>query len=573
VRPKVIFFALGLTLAATSARVAAEEGIPVESDLLRSACGACHESDEKNRMSRISYMRKTPEGWQLTIKRMVRTGRVALTPEQARLIVRYLADHHSLAPAEARSVFYEAEKRPLLEKSPSRDYRQTCIRCHQGSRGMAQRRTAEEWSLLKGMHLGYFPVAESQSFRERPRAEQDGEEVERPAEEEVDPEASRARAEPAEESAPDEGDWGKMRVDRVLEFLAKKYPLETPEWRAFQARKTEVDLSGRWLLTSHQPGRGLVSGAVRLEKVGADYLTHSELWLADGSIEKREGKAVLYAGFDWRGSSMGAALGQLKEVMMLSDDRASLTGRFFTGTFGELGLDVTLVRLGADPRIAGVWPRALPAGAGRAALRIVGANFPADLAAEELSLGPGVAVKEVSRVTPAAIELVVEVGPAAAGLRDVAVRGATRVGAFAVYDRIDYLKVNPGEGMARLGGVRFPKQFVQFEAVAFHRGPDGEPLTPDDIDLGPVAARWSLEEYHIRNDDDDLKYVGTIDQKGFFTPNLEGPNPERRGTNNYGDVWVVAAFAPPGGRELKGRAHLLVTVPLYALWDQPETIP
>ncbi len=52
----------------------------------------------------------------------------------------------------------------------------------------------------------------------------------------------------------------------------------------------------------------------------------------------------------------------------------------------------------------------------------------------------------------------------------------------------------PENGMARLGGVQFPKRFVQFEAVALHRGPDGKRFTDDDIDLGPVKADWSLEE-------------------------------------------------------------------------------
>jgi quinohemoprotein amine dehydrogenase len=150
----------------------------------------------------------------------------------------------------------------------------------------------------------------------------------------------------------------------------------------------------------------------------------------------------------------------------------------------------------------------------------------------------------------------------------LSLRATTAVDGFAVYDTVDYVKVRPEDGMARLGGVKIPKQFVQFEAVAFHRGPDGEPLTDDDIELGPVEASWLLEEYHIRQDDDDLKYVGSIDQNGLFTPNIEGPNPERGGTNNFGDVWAVASYLPPeASRPLKGRARLLVTVPLYAYWD------
>ena len=56
---------------------------------------------------------------------------------------------------------------------------------------------------------------------------------------------------------------------------------------------------------------------------------------------------------------------------------------------------------------------------------------------------------------------------------------------------------------------------------------------------------------------------------------MDGPNPKRRhNANNYGDVWVVASYQPPStgaaAQPLKARAHLLVTVPVYMKWDQPE---
>ncbi len=48
-----------------------DEGIPITNDTVRRVCGPCHKNDSKNRMSRISYRRTTPEGWQETIRRMV----------------------------------------------------------------------------------------------------------------------------------------------------------------------------------------------------------------------------------------------------------------------------------------------------------------------------------------------------------------------------------------------------------------------------------------------------------------------------------------------------------------------
>src|SRR5262245_63362592 len=96
-----------------AAKDAKDEGIPVQSDLVRQRCGSCHRSDDKGRMSRISYRRASPENWERTIKRMVTLNKVNLTPEDARAILKYLADHQGLAPEEERPIAYEAERRML----------------------------------------------------------------------------------------------------------------------------------------------------------------------------------------------------------------------------------------------------------------------------------------------------------------------------------------------------------------------------------------------------------------------------------------------------------------------------
>ena len=545
----VTLFLLTSVIRLSSAQDVTQD-LPVENELVRFECDTCHEVDSENRMSRISYQRKTPEGWQRTLKRMIRVGNAQLTPEQAKQMVRYLSDHHGLAPSEARPAFYFAEKRPIAETPPTKEVEDTCFnRCHLGAWFLIQRRSPEEWKLLKGMHLGYFPLAEVMSFRgpepssQPPTESTEGTSVQTPLDK-------------------------RWRVDRVLEYLGEHYSFDTPEWKAFVAKRTPSDVSGRWLLTTYQPGRGPVAGDLVIERSGEDYVTRAELLMPDGSVERREGKAVLYAGYTWRGSSKGTGLGELREVLMLSEDGTELEGRFFRGAYSEIGFDVKLTRLGTDPRIAGVSPRALPAAEGTSTLRILGANFPDAVQPEEVDFGPGVEVKAITSHRPNLVEVQVEVATEALpGLRDVSVGGATAVDGFAIYEKIDYVKVRPEEGLARLGGVRIPKQFAQFEAVAFHRGPDDEPLTDDDIELGPVEASWSLEEYHFRHDDDDVQYVGNIDQKGLFTPAVEGPNPER-GTNNWGDVWVVASYSPPeSSRSLNGRARLVVTCELLTIWE------
>ena len=114
--------------------------------------------------------------------------------------------------------------------------------------------------------------------------------------------------------------------------------------------------------------------------------------------------------------------------------------------------------------------------------------------------------------------------------------------ALTVYDRIDRITVEPMRGLARVGGIVVPKQLQQFEAIAWHAGSDGKSRTDDDLVLGVVEPTWSLEEYSATYNDEDLNYVGSIDQSGLFTPAVDGPNPDRLGNrNNIGDVWVVAS--------------------------------
>ena len=70
--------------------------------------------------------------------------------------------------------------------------------------------------------------------------------------------------------------------------------------------------------------------------------------------------------------------------------------------------------------------------------------------------------------------------------------------------------------------------------------------------------------------------MGSISDSGLFTPNLEGPNPDRKKqsnnypTENWGDVWVDAFYKGPSGETLKARSYLVVGVPQYMHYDQPE---
>ena len=135
-------------------------GIPIENVAVRQACGSCHKPDDAGRLSRISFRRTTPEGWQQTIRRMVTLNEATLTPETAREVVRVLANTLGLAPDEARPAAYEVERRADDQPYDDTEIQQICTPCHSMGRVISQRRTGDESSLLMAMHRGYYPYAD-----------------------------------------------------------------------------------------------------------------------------------------------------------------------------------------------------------------------------------------------------------------------------------------------------------------------------------------------------------------------------------------------------------------------------
>jgi quinohemoprotein amine dehydrogenase len=371
-------------------------------------------------------------------------------------------------------------------------------------------------------------------------------------------------------------------MDVAIANLSAAFPLVTPEWSAWSATMRPPQLDGRWALSAYQIGKGAIYGTVTVS-TGANgtFTTATEYTIpATGEHLVRKGQAIVYTGYQWRGRSTASGSDDaLREVMFVDRDWRRAEGRWFTGAYDEIGMDVSLTRIGNDPIVLGVANPMLKTGQPGQELRLYGANLPSQVAAASLSLGTGVTVDRIVSAGPDHLNVSVSVAKdAPAGRRTAILAGASGTATIAVADGIDYIKVLPQAGLARVGGANFPKQLQPFEAVAYANGPDGVPNTKDDVDLGLVDAAWSIEEYTATYDDDDKNFVGTIDAaSGLFTPNLDGPNPARKNhANNYGDVWVVATYQAPasaGGasaKALKARAHLLVTVPLYIKWDQPE---
>lgn len=547
-----------------TAKPTPEEGIPITDALVISKCSPCHAKDEKGNLSRISWERTTPEGWQEALKRMVRLNNLELKPEEARAILKSLSTTHGLAPEEAKPVMYIAEQRMIDEQLPNDTVREACASCHPIGRARSWRRSKEEWELLTAMHSGYFPVSDMNFRRFRPPPAPDA-------------------------PPPAPGVDTRQPVDQAVDYLSKTYPLSTPEWAAWRARMRTPKLSGRWLISGYQIGRGKVIGEMVIEPGASEdeFTTNLKLtYLKDGSTVTRSGKSMVYTGYSWRGrsttkspvaaspSNAGGIPAELREVMWVAPGQSSMEGRWFWGSYQEFGYDVTMHRAAEGAIVLGVDQTMLQSGSAAARVRIYGDNFP-QLTAADIDFGSGIAVKRIVDQNPQHVTVEVDVdAKAIVGKRDISVRRAVAPNAIAVYDKIDYIKVMPETALARLGGTTHPKGFQQFEAVAYNRGPDDKPNTPDDVELGPVDAEWSVEEFYAVYGDDDKDFVGALSPSGFFTPALEGPNPKRKfSRNNYGDVWVVATFQGEKGKDgkpLTAKSYLVVAIPLYVRWDQPE---
>jgi quinohemoprotein amine dehydrogenase len=552
-----------------SATTETEEGIPVTDPLTREKCGACHTADAKGNLSRISWIRTTPEGWDQAIKRMVRLNGAQVTPEDARHIIHYLADSHGLAPEEAKPVAYFAEKRIIDETNiPSETVRGACAACHAFGQPMSWRRSDAEWHLLKDFHVALYSQADAQ-YR-RPATDEPGEVF--------------GQTRPINQKP---GALPITSVDVAMNYLHKAAPLHSPEWTAWSARAQDPHLAGKWLVSATLPGKGAFFGTMVVSPGSASdaFATQTVLQpLSGGSAITTSGNGVVYTGYSWRGRAQAAAAGKLapdayeqpmRQVMLFSPDRKTATGRWFWGEYQEFGYDVTLTRADGAPVVAAVSPGGIRAGAKGQTVSIFGDAFPAGLTARDIDLGKGLTVSRIVSASPGQLVVSVDADAAVpAGLHDVTVGSAVLSAALPVWHKVAYIRVAPETALARLGGAAHPAGYGQFEAWGYDAGPDGKPFTADDVKIGVVPAEFSLEEFRATWFDDDINFVGKISPDGFFTPNLDGPNPQRSGNrNNYGNVWVVAKAKDARdahGDPLVGKAYLVVAVPSFKRIDQPE---
>jgi quinohemoprotein amine dehydrogenase len=524
IRRLVMTGALALaTLSSGLASGAAPDGATI----IRERCLACHteEAGASPTFSRISGQRKTPEGWHMTLNRMQHQRGQQLPADEKRTLIKYLADTQGLAPSEAAPYRYLLEQDTNRVESVAPAYTDMCMRCHSGARFALQRRSEAEWKLLVHFHMGQHPTLELHALsRDRP--------------------------------------WMQLALDDIAPQLAKDFPLDSPAWREWQ-QAPRVDMAGSWRMLGYVPGKGEFEARMNAQATAPD---HFKLRLEgnymDGTPLRGEGSATLYTGYEWRAALTVDGV-KMRQVMAANDKGDAMSGRFILRDAREIGGALQAWREDGQSKVVAVSPSYLRA-ATSATLTILGSDFGDD---DGVSLGDGVKVLKVVSRSADRIVVVAE-ARGEAGLRDVKVGGATGTGLLAVYDRVARVELNPGDGVARIGGgendpdAQLNKVRVAFRAIGYAAGADGKAGTDDDLRLGYMPAVWRIEPLNeTAEKEQDHLYAGTIDAHGVFTPGNAGPNPARHmSANNVGMLRVVALVSD-GAEQVRGQARLLVAVP------------
>lgn len=520
---------LALSLAVSAIPLLAHAGSETEAKaLLNAKCAVCHLPVEGAGLNRIDQSRRTPEGWDMTIGRMVAAHGVRLTSNERMTLVKYLADTNGLAPEESAGRRYLLERDfTQVEKPDDRHVAETCARCHSYGRIALQRRTEDDWRKLANFHVGQFPTIEIQQ-------------------------AGRDR------------NWWEIASQEMPKALGTRYAFDSDAWSKW-LKHTVTQPTGSWRITGHRPGWGFYDGVATVQADGTDrYKVVMQMNYANGKQETAEGKAVLFTGYEWRATVKQGGQ-EIQQVFALSADGQQLTGRWFQPGIDSIGGTLHAVRSGAGAAssLLAVQPTYIKAGTTQK-ITLIGSNLTGDV-----SLGNGISVKTLESSPD---RIVVEASAAQGtdvGVRTVSVGTAKLDSGLALYQTVDFITIEPGQAMARVGANNgpMPKVPVQFESVGYAYGPDGKAGTEDDIRLGYMPAVWSVDNgTPYAASMNDVQFAGTLDANGLFIPGDAGPNSQRKfKTNNAGDLKVTAVLTD-GERKVEASKPLVVTV---QRWNDP----
>ncbi|WP_193073948.1 quinohemoprotein amine dehydrogenase subunit alpha [Pseudomonas sp. FME51] len=490
--------------------------------ILATQCASCHQQQDGDKYSRISYQRKTPEGWLMTIARMQTIHGLQISDEERRTLVKYLADKQGMAPSETADYHYGLERRlnvqEDLQQTP--ELAEMCARCHSVARVALQGRSEDEWKHLLNFHLGQFPTLEYQSMgRDR--------------------------------------DWLNIALNETAPYLGKRFPLESEAWfKWLDERPSAEALADRWTFKGHYTGQGEVAGTMTISHVEEDnFEVNVDGRYANGEPFTGSGTALLYNGHEWR-ANIEIDGTKMRQVFSVVD--SEMKGRMFERDRDERGLDFYAVA-NTKPALVAIQPGYVKAGQEQE-LTLLGNALDG-----QPQLGEGIEVLEVLESSAGQMRVRVRVAAdASVGIRDIAI-GEINGATLAVYRQISEVRVVPDYAVARIGddGSSTEKVEGRFDAEAWGISEDGK--TP--YRIGFMPASWSVEPFDEGAARlEDVKFAGVMDgDTGVFVPGNAGPNPDRQMmANNVGNLKVVATVSE-GEQAVTGEGQLIVAAQRWVI--------
>lgn len=504
--------------------------------LVRQKCAVCHKPDREGRLEVLEETRKTPEEWTNVVERMIRINGGPIEDENFFAVIKELSQHLILTPKEMKAVAYiNSDENSQYREIPQDDTQgrifQSCVRCHTYGKIASHMKSPDQWKENVKLHIGYYPTTLAQ-MREL--------------------------------------DWPK-EANELADILAKMYPHDTPEWRAWMNSRKDQDISGSWQIAGYQPGLGFYEGeyvfTADTQKGEDEYRVAKEARFENGTVIKMQGEATLYGEYHLRYKMAPTALtGRIEGVFDLDADTMGFKGKWWTviqDTNGHGNEEFYATQKGA--RVFGTLPLAIKADGKPQSLTLIGVNLPTNIAAKDISFGAaGLKVSQV--VSSGKTKIVCNViadGATPPGKYALTLKDADCDKLLTVYQQMDHIKIFPELGRARIScGAAYPPQGVQFVAMGMSNGKDGKPDTDDDIILNPLDAAWELMEEKTRDDDDDLKYLNTSILNGLYTPvTTFGPVAQRHQNREGTGLIAVGASYSDGGKTLTAKSLLAVTVP------------
>jgi quinohemoprotein amine dehydrogenase len=485
---------------------------PGGAELLRTHCSGCHR-ENAGQFEHISGIRQSPEGWLMTLERMHELHGLAVSEKARDALVHYLSDTQGLAPGETFVGRFALERRPNIpDLDLGADINATCGRCHSLAMISLQHRDEGEWGQLARLHVGAYASLTHQA-------------------------------------AALDATWLRTATGAVAAQLAARYPFQTVSWTQWKDRPT-AELSGLWAVVGHVPGGHDFQGTASIERDEAGtYRARYQLTDTAGAALRGESKAMVYTGYEWRGSAKigGRAL---REIYTVGPSGNQIAGRWFDPDHAEDGGEWLAFRDNGKARMFAMLPHALRTGTTTEVV-IVGTGL--EKQPGSLSLGDGTVVTNEQRDSHSIRARVSIADDAQPGSRNASVGSVGALGLLAIYRQIDQIEVVPKSATARLGEGKVAPVTAQFEAIGSTRLPSGA-LLP----LGPVTADWSASIDAAKRAEND-HVAGQMDQLGRFLPARSGSNPERALSGENVDLSVTARSRDTDHAE--GRAHLTVTGP------------